>query len=264
MKDITSVCILGAGNVATHLGKSIKNAGIKVLQVYNRTKPAGIELAEDLECGYTSDLNEINEDASLILFCVSDSAISHILKSRTWENKLLVHTSGTIPSEIFEHYTNRFGVIYPLQTFTKEREVDFSGIPLFIIANSSDTLEGIKSFSEKLSKRVFEIDSDKKAILHLAAVFANNFSNHMYGIADELLKKNDLSFELLFPLIEETAHKAMKLNPWKAQTGPAIRNNAGIMKKQTEMLASEPEWQKIYTFVSESIQKYYNSRHDKF
>jgi predicted short-subunit dehydrogenase-like oxidoreductase (DUF2520 family) len=264
MRQIKSVCILGAGNVATHFGKSIKNAGIKVSQIYNRSEEAGIELAGKLGCNYISDLKKINETADIILFAISDSAIVPILKSRSWENKFLVHTSGSIPSEIFYNYTNKFGAIYPLQTFSKEKEIDFSAIPLFIIGNTPDNSAVLKSFSDKLSKSVSETDSDKKAILHLAAVFANNFSNHMFSIADELLKKNDLSFELLFPLIEETALKALKMKPRKAQTGPAIRNNIEVLKKQTEMLATEPEWQKIYTFVSESIQKYYNSRDDKF
>jgi len=264
MRQIKSVCILGAGNVATHFGKSIKNAGIKVSQIYNRSEEAGIELAGKLGCNYISDLNKINETADIILFVVSDSAIVPILKSRNWENKFLVHTSGSIPSEIFYNYTNKFGVIYPLQTFSKEREIDFSTIPLFISANTPGNFDLLSSFCEKLSKSVFETDSDKKAILHLAAVFANNFSNHMFSIANELLKKNHLPLELLFPLIEETAFKAIKMNPRKAQTGPAFRNNFEVLKKQTEMLAAEPEWQKIYTFVSESIQKYYNSRDDKF
>jgi predicted short-subunit dehydrogenase-like oxidoreductase (DUF2520 family) len=264
MKEINSVCILGAGNVATHLGKSVKNAGIEVSQIYNRTKKTAIELADNLGCSYTSDLNKITETVDLFLFAVSDSAIVPILKSRNWENKLLIHTSGTIPSEIFKPYTNRFGVIYPLQTFSKAREIDFSSIPLFIIANNPFTLATLKSFCSNLSESVSEIDSDKKAILHLAAVFANNFSNHMYTIADELLKKNDLSFDLLFPLIIETANKAIKMKPWKVQTGPAVRNNKEVIQKQTEMLSSKPEWQKIYTFVSESIQKYHNSSDDKF
>jgi predicted short-subunit dehydrogenase-like oxidoreductase (DUF2520 family) len=264
MKEIKSVCIIGAGNVATHLGKSIKKSSVKVLQVYNQTEATGIELAEKLGASYTSDLNKIDDDADLIIFAVSDSVLVHILNSRNWGNKLLVHTSGSIPSEIFTNYSDRFGVIYPLQTFTKERDIDFSNIPLFIIANTTETLEVLKSFSFRLSEKVTEIDSDKKAMLHLAAVFANNFTNHMYTISYELMNKNKLSFELLLPLIEETTRKAIKMKPWEAQTGPAIRNNNEVLKKQTEMLAQEPEWQKIYTFMSESIQKYYKSRDDKF
>jgi len=264
MKEITSVCILGSGNVATHFAKSIKKAGLELFQIFNRTESKAKELAETVGCSYISDITRIYENAGLYLFAVSDSAISKVLKSRKWEGKVLAHTSGSIPSDIFKSYTDRFGAIYPLQSFTKEREIDFFKIPFFIEANSPDTLTSLKSFTRKLSGKVYEIDPARKAILHLAAVFASNFSNHMYSIAFELLKRNNLPFEYLGPLIEETMHKALKINPGNIQTGPAVRNDQEVIIRQIEMLANEPEWQKIYTFVSKSIQKYHISSDGEF
>ncbi len=264
MKEISSVCILGAGNVATHFAKSIKKTGLEIVQIYNRKETKARELAEFIGCSYISDINKIYENAGLYLFAVSDSAILPILNLCDWKNKFLVHTSGFLPSNIFKPFTKTYGCIYPLQSFTKDRELNFLNIPFFIEANSTDTLASLNSFTSKLSEKVQEIDPVKKSILHLAAVFANNFSNHMYSIAFELLKRNNLPFEYLGPLIEETMHKAQNINPGKAQTGPAVRNDQEVLKQHIEMLTNEPEWQKIYTFVSESIQKYYNSSDGEF
>jgi predicted short-subunit dehydrogenase-like oxidoreductase (DUF2520 family) len=174
----------------------------------------------------------------------------------------LVHTSGSLSLDIFKSYSGRFGVIYPLQTFTKGRKIDFYKIPLFIQGNSSETLALLYSFCNRISEKIIKIDSDKKVVLHLAAVFANNFINHLLTIAYELLKQNKLPAEYLYPLIEETVHKAMEMDPKLTQTGPAVRNDLDTINNHIEMLSKKPEWQKIYTFVSENIQKYYNSRHD--
>ena len=148
------------------------------------------------------------------------------------------------------------------RTKAEGRKIDFYKIPLFIQGNSSETLALLYSFCNRISEKIIKIDSDKKVVLHLAAVFANNFINHLLTIAYELLKQNKLQAEYLYPLIEETVNKAMEMDPKLTQTGPAVRNDLDTINNHIEMLSKKPEWQKIYTFVSENIQKYYNSRHD--
>jgi predicted short-subunit dehydrogenase-like oxidoreductase (DUF2520 family) len=149
--------------------------------------------------------------------------------------------------------TNNYGVFYPLQTFSKSREISFSDIPICIEANQSSTLLKLQQLAGTLSSSVHPINSEERKTLHLAAVFANNFVNHLYSIGSEILQENNLSFDLLKPLIRETAAKIETLHPLEAQTGPARRNDQGVINAQLKLLQDQPEFQKIYSFVTESI-----------
>jgi predicted short-subunit dehydrogenase-like oxidoreductase (DUF2520 family) len=257
MEQIKSIVLIGAGRVAFHLGKALKDSGIYIVQVYNRSEEKAKELSGLLNCNYTTDILSLSREADLYVFAVSDSAIFKVLESRKWQGMMLVHTSGTLSADIFKPFTDRYGVIYPLQSFTKGRKLDVSKIPFFIEADSESTLKVISNFVNKLSKKVYTLDPARKEALHLAAVFASNFSNHMYFIANEILKKHEIPLSYFEALITETAQKAIDIGPFDAQTGPALRNDAETVKRHSEMLEKEPDWQKIYTFVSENIKKHH-------
>jgi predicted short-subunit dehydrogenase-like oxidoreductase (DUF2520 family) len=256
-KEIQSIVVIGSGNVATHLSLAFYQAGLKILQIYGQNLDHAKLLANKLDASYTADLRSLSENADLYLFAITDSAIQSVLDKRDWKGKLLVHTAGSISLNIFKTISENFGVIFPLQTFSKNRSIDISSVPFFIEANSSDTLDVLKKLVYKISKNVSAISFKDRLILHLAAVFANNFSNHMLTVAADILKKHKLPIEYLHPLIQETSMKAIELGPVSAQTGPAVRNNFEIIQKHITLLENEPELQNLYKFISENIIKYH-------
>jgi predicted short-subunit dehydrogenase-like oxidoreductase (DUF2520 family) len=256
-KKIRTIVVLGSGNVATHLSLAFHQAGLKILQVYSRSMEHAKELANKVDSNYTSGLANITDNADIYLFSVSDSAIQPILDKINWTGKILVHTAGSVAIEIFKSYSENFGVIYPLQSFSKNRKIDISKVPFFIEANSPEIADTLEILVRQISNNIYRISFEERKILHLAAVFASNFSNHMYAIADELLKKNNIPFNYLQPLVYETSAKAFELGPKVAQTGPAIRNNFDILKKHAVLLNSEPDWQNLYKFISDNIIKYH-------
>jgi predicted short-subunit dehydrogenase-like oxidoreductase (DUF2520 family) len=166
---------------------------------------------------------------------------------------LVVHTAGSVSLEVFKGRAKNYGVIYPLQTFTRGKPVDFSSIPLFIEANDNRNLEKLKYLSEKVTGKVYTADSETRAYLHLAAVFASNFTNHILALAEMVLLERNLPFNILKPLIEETVAKALYMSPRQAQTGPAFRHDKPILEKHLDMLAGHPEIKELYRLISESI-----------
>lgn len=250
--------MLGSGNVATHLTRALVQKGIRLLQVYSRNIEHARRLADTIACLYTNRPTEL-VDADLYLFALSDSAIGEVLQQGNWEGRLCVHTAGSIPMEIFKPYTQNFGVIYPFQTFTRGVDITLEQVPFFIEASDKATEERLFRLADRISLNVRYANSQQRLRIHLAGVFACNFVNHMLAIAEKILQQNDLPVESLYPLIKETFRKAMDITAENAQTGPAVRNNTEVIKKHIELLKEKPEWQKIYTFVSDSIYKMYNS-----
>lgn len=255
---IKSVVIIGAGNLATQLALALTPKGIKVKQVFSRTLDPARELAQKVNAGFTNELSCLMTNADLYIISVKDSAIQEVLQKLSLnKNCLIVHTAGSISMEVLSHYTNNYGVFYPLQTFSKSREVNFSEIPICIEANNSSSLLKLQELAETLSSSVQKVDSDQRKTLHLAAVFVNNFVNHLYVIGSEILQHKKLGFNLLKPLILETAHKVEALHPMEAQTGPARRNDQAVISDQLKMLQPYPEYQKIYNFMTNSIYPIY-------
>ena len=250
------IALIGAGNVAHHLAPALLKAGVNLCQIYSRTIESARELGRKTGIAYTSDLFGIYPDCEIYIFCVSDDALLALFKSiRINKNALILHTSGSLPMEVFKPLTTRYGVLYPLQTFTKRRELDFREIPLCIEAVNPDVLGEIRELAALLSARVEEISSEKRKVLHMAAVFANNFVNHMYGIAGKILEKEGLDFSLLRPLIFETAHKVMLMSPELAQTGPARRGDESILNMHKTLLKDDRKLLNLYTFMSEAIRE---------
>lgn len=248
------IALIGAGNVAHHLAPALLKAGINLCQIYSRTLESARELGKKTGITYTSDVFGIYPDCEIYIFCVSDDALLPLYKNiRINKEALVIHTSGSLPMEVFKPFTSRYGVLYPLQTFTKKRNLDFSEIPLCIEAAVPEILHELRELADLLSSRVEEISSEKRKALHMAAVFANNFVNQMYEIAGNIVEKEGLDFSLLRPLIFETAHKVMLMPPDMAQTGPARRGDESILNMHKTLLKDDHKLLNLYSLMSEAI-----------
>lgn len=250
------IVLIGAGNVATHLGLALQRAGYEIAQVFSRTEKSASALARQLGTDYTCSLAEICPDAGLYIVSVKDVVLQSLLPSvvEGREKALFVHTAGSMPMSIWEGIANRYGVLYPMQTFSKQRCIDFKTVSFFVEANRPDDLEALKEMASSLGSNVYEANSEQRMSLHVAAVFACNFANHMYALSAKLLEKYGMPFEAMLPLIGETAEKVHTLLPKEAQTGPAIRRDENVMNKHLELLADEPALQELYEKISKSIQ----------
>ena len=250
------IALIGAGNVASHLAPALLKEGLNLCQIYSRTPESARELGKKTGITYTTDIAAIYPDCDIYIFCVKDDALVNLFKRiRINKEALVVHTSGSLPMNVFQPFIRHYGVLYPLQTFTKRRELDFKEIPLCIEAGDDDSLTIVKELAGKLSSRVEEISSEKRKVLHLAAVFANNFVNHLYGIAGQILDKEGLDFSMLRPLIFETAHKVMMLPPEAAQTGPARRGDETILGMHRNLLKEDCKLLDLYNLMSDSIRE---------
>ena len=245
------IVLLGAGNVGTHLCKALQNKeGLQLIQWYNRS-------LNKFEKEYTSfpvtqNLNDIVE-ADLYILSVSDTAIPAMSKALEGKNGLIVHTAGSIEMEALRAHQNH-GVFYPLQTFSKQKEVDFNQIPLCLEANQESNLNLLKRVAQAVGGPIHFIDSAQRKALHVAAVFVNNFTNHLYTIGEDLCKEHRVPFSVLQPLIAETADKIKHLSPSAAQTGPAARGDQKILEDHLQHLTKESH-QKLYQLISASIQQ---------
>ena len=255
----TPIVFIGAGNLATNLAKALYYKGFRILQVYSRTKDSARALAEVVEADYTTDLKDISKDAKLYIVSLKDAALVELLSQITEgkQKSLLVHTAGSIPMSIWEQNAERYGVFYPMQTFSKQREVNFRNIPFFIESNHPEDTELLKAIAGTLSEKVYEATSEQRKSLHLAAVFICNFTNHMYALAADLLEKYNLPFDVMLPLIDETARKVHELAPRDAQTGPAVRYDENVINNHLSMLADTPALQEIYNLLSKSIHEHH-------
>ncbi|MBG6236342.1 putative short-subunit dehydrogenase-like oxidoreductase (DUF2520 family) [Pedobacter sp. CAN_A7] len=252
------VVCLGSGNVATHLASAFKASGADLIQVYSKTLANAHALASVLNSQAIDNLQLLNREADLYLISVSDDAIAGLVGQLNWLKGLVVHTSGATSLSVFEDQgISHYGVLYPLQTFSKSRPVDFQTIPLCLEAGTSEDLQTLHLAAATLSTLVYNVSSADRKLLHLAAVFACNFSNHLYHLSADLLARNHLSFDLLKPLILETAAKVQSAKPYDVQTGPAIRGDEATMNRHLELLQEEPVLTDIYKTLSKSIKKTY-------
>lgn len=243
---------IGAGNLATRLSLELVRAGVSVVQVYSRTEASAARLAGRLECRWTTDLAEVVADADLYLFSVKDTALPELVARLKPNGALWVHTAGSMPMELFAGHAGRYGVLYPLQTFSREREVDFRRVPLFVEASSEADEALLLELAGRLSGNVRLLSSEKRKSLHLAAVFACNFTNHMYVLAERVLAEQGIPSDVLLPLIDETAAKVHAMTAAEAQTGPAVRYDENVINKHLAML-DDPELKELYRSISRSI-----------
>ncbi len=254
------VIFIGSGNVATQLSLALKSKGVTVTQIYSRTEEHAKELAEKLNTKYTSELSEIETDADIYIYALKDNSfLSFLNKFNLPPEAIHIHTAGSIHISSFEGFTNKYGVFYPLQTFSKTKIVDFSEIPICIETSSEQVERKLIELANLLSAKVYLLDSEQRRQLHLAAVFACNFSNYMYDIASEVVGKAGLGFEILHPLILETANKIKTLTPYKAQTGPSVRYDQKTINTHLWMLRKMPVFKNVYFELSRNI----HDRHKK-
>lgn len=251
----SGIVIIGAGNLASHLSLALSKAGFTIKCVYSKTIKSANTLGLKLNSPFTNEISKIPTEADLYIIAIKDEIIESIINKLKLKSGIVVHTAGSITVDIFKDSFENYGVLYPLQTFSKSRKLDFKNIPICIEANSSVTEKKLFNLGKQLSESVYLVNSEKRKMLHLAAVYACNFVNHMYSVSSEILKQSDISFDLLKPLIAETAKKAIDCNPQNAQTGPAVRNDQNVIHKHLELLKDKPEFEKIYKFVSDSIYK---------
>lgn len=246
------VVILGAGKVAGHLLKSLsKSPDIQVVQIYSRSATALEQQFPQLT--FTNTLEEL-KPADIYLISVSDDAIAPLSKQLPFEDALVVHTSGS--TDLYAiHSKNRGGVLYPLQTFSPEKSIDFKEVPLCLEASTATDARALETLARALSNQIYWLSSEQRLALHVAAVFVCNFVNHLYVVGSEICNQYQLPFELLQPLIQETAEKIMTLNPLQAQTGPALRNDQRTLGKHNQLLETTP-YQPIYQLLTESIQNH--------
>jgi predicted short-subunit dehydrogenase-like oxidoreductase (DUF2520 family) len=251
---MVKVIIIGSGNVAQHLIAAFQNSQnsgdeIELVQVFSRKRNSLINVIDGALI--TTELADLME-ADLYIIAVSDDAISTVAAQLAFKNRLVVHTSGSVGLDVLDD-NNRRGVFYPLQTFTKNKAVDFKTIPICLESENSTDFILLDKVAKTLSNNVFAINSEQRKALHVAAVFVNNFTNHLYSIGNEICQENQVPFEILKPLILETAQKIMTISPQEAQTGPAKRNDVKTIEAHQLFLSTENQ-STIYKIITQSIQ----------
>ncbi|MCD8044382.1 MAG: DUF2520 domain-containing protein [Tannerellaceae bacterium] len=247
-----NIVFIGAGNLATGLSLEMQRVGMTISQVYSRTAENAETLAKRLGCAWTTSPEEVLPDADLYIFSVKDAVLPDLIRQIKPNNGLWVHTAGSVPMEVFEAHVQRYGVLYPLQTFSKDRRISLEGVPVFLELNNPEDEKTLKKVAKALTKEVHWLSSEKRKSLHLAAVFACNFTNHMYALAAKVLEKQDIPYDVLLPLINETAAKIGEIPPAEAQTGPAVRYDKNIIDKQMAML-EDLAMRTIYQLLSQNI-----------
>lgn len=247
------IVIIGSGNLATQLSLALHDAGQDIVQVFSRTADHAKCLADKLGCTYTSDINAISPDADIYIISVKDDAIAEVAQAvgQSSPNALILHTAGSVAMSVLGSCASRYGVLYPMQTFSKERKLEFADIPIFIEADNEETLAVVRQLADSVSRKVVTLSSEDRRYLHLSAVFACNFVNHCYDLAGTLLQQHGIPFDTLLPLIDETAYKVHELSPREAQTGPAVRYDKEVISRQSQMLEGLPK--EIYELMSKSI-----------
>ncbi len=244
------VSFVGSGNVATRLCYAFRDAGVEIFQLLSNSS-SGKELSEVLDMELITTPKEL-KPVDVVLLCIKDDALIPDYLSQFPKNLLLCHSSGSVSMEVFENH-KRAAVFYPLQTLSKTKEVEFENIPICLEAREKADLKLLTTLAKTISRDVRVVDSKERLQIHLAAVFVSNFANHLYKIAGDLLENSNIDFDILKPLIAETAAKVQMINPLQAQTGPALRHDEEVIKKHIDLLNPYPDYQKIYKLFSKSI-----------
>jgi len=248
MKKIT---FIGAGNVATILSSELKRKGFEIVEVWSKTEQSAIKLANKLSCNYSINMTKLKE-TDLFIVCVKDDFIKEVIDFISCYKVPVVHTSGSVDFEIF-NTENDYGVFYPLQSFNKDIDISFKEIPICIEANTTELERDLLHIANTISNSVQLLNSEQRRQLHIAAVFASNFSNHMISISEKLMEENDMDFDLLKPLIENTFFKIKSNSPRKIQTGPAIREDYKVIEKHLALLKNKDDLKIIYSKISNHI-----------
>lgn len=252
-----SVVIMGAGNVAFHLTRALIQNTVNVRQIFNRTLERAAEVGEANKVGYTNKISEL-EKAELYIIATTDSSIEELSHYIPYTDTLVVHTSGSLDTKVLKG-NYRKGVFYPLQTFTKRKsQIRYEEIPFFVEAENKEDEDALFKLATKISNEVHRVTSEKRLRIHMSGVWVSNFVNHLYYIGNQICKEVDVPFDVLKPLIEETALKIQDMDPYDAQTGPARRNDTIVIEKHMEIL-DDSRLQQLYKLLTESIKRTYQN-----
>ena len=254
---INKIAIVGTGNVAHHLSNVFVNKGVEITCIASRNLAHANALAIQRNSS-ASDIESISHDVDLVIISVSDDAVAEVVSKLPKGDFIVTHTSGSISMDIFKIKWKNFGVLYPLQSFSKSRMVDFNEVPILIEGNTTTTTQSLIAFAKRFSPRVVEMDSEKRGKLHLSAVIANNFVNFLATKSYQFLEQNHIDGSLLQPLMKETVARLKKHHPIEMQTGPAKRNDKIVIEKHLKQLESNPKLQSLYRLISQQIIEEYH------
>lgn len=257
------ITIIGAGNVATHLTKRLYKKGHDILQIFNRSLENATLLANEVNTTSTNNWQEINLESDIYIISISDDAIRSVAEQLSKilpQSAIIAHTSGATSSKIFELSFENYGVFYPLQTFSKNRQADFEKLPFCIDGSNESTQNQLVTLANSICPNVYLIDDKQRSVLHVAAVFANNFTNYLIAISEQIIAKENIPFDLLKPLINETVAKINENTPKSMQTGPARRGDNETLEKHQKYLEKYPDYRKVYELLSTYIRDFYTNK----
>lgn len=252
---IQNITIVGAGNVGWHLARAFYQKGYTIKEIWSRTFENARELASKVNSNAVESVKDLSKDTDLFVVCVSDSVIPWVVSTLDASDIMVVHTAGSVDMSVLQPLSSHIGVFYPLQTFSRHIPLNLSEVPFCIEASGSQELALLGKLASTLSNVVKPTNSDQRLLLHVAAVFASNYSNLMYILSNEILKPAGLNFELLKPLVAETARKVQTNDPSRVQTGPAKRDDQPVLDKHMEILSTMPEHRELYTRLALMIQE---------
>jgi predicted short-subunit dehydrogenase-like oxidoreductase (DUF2520 family) len=254
---ISSISIIGAGNVGGHLAKRLHACGHRIVQIFSRTPAKAARLSELVGSQGISRLEDVQPTADLYILAITDDATESVTKRLSFLNqhqKLIVHTSGSVSSAIFEQVFDNYGIFYPLQTFSAAQAVDFERLPFCIYGNTLPNETALVELARSICPNVYRINDEQRGILHVTAVFANNFSNYLFSMAERICEEQQLPFELLLPLIRETVHKIERAAPSQVQTGPAVRGDTKTIARHETFLQQYPDYLQVYQLLTHQLQ----------
>ncbi len=250
------IVLLGSGNTATVLGRRIREMNHVIVQVFNRTEQPGKALAISLGSEFTNNPQQITREADLYILAISDDALSDVSSWLPHRSQLVVHTAGSVSKEVLQPVASNYGVLYPLQSLNAAINT-IPPIPFLVDASSSENLAFLFDFAKSLSVDVEVASDDDRRAMHLAAVMVNNFTNHLFAVAEKYCESRHLNFRLLLPLIGETVSRLDYLPASRLQTGPAIRNDNSTIERHLQLLTKHPELSKLYETLTESIRLFH-------
>jgi predicted short-subunit dehydrogenase-like oxidoreductase (DUF2520 family) len=254
------ISFIGAGKVSGALCRQMYLSGCKIQKIISRTEKNGRALAISCNADWSTEY-DFTAPGDIIITAVPDDSISEVLsKINCPENTLVAHTAGSLGLDVFPSHLKHTGVFYPLQTFSGGRKIEFEDLPFFLEASDTYSSAILKDLAESIGGKTYFVDHERRRMLHVAAVFVNNFTNHMLTAGSQITARAGFPFEVLEPLINETILKAREMGPENSQTGPAYRFDKGTIKRHIDLLSFSPEFQGVYKVVTKSIMKFYKNR----
>jgi predicted short-subunit dehydrogenase-like oxidoreductase (DUF2520 family) len=257
---MTKITLLGSGKTATALGRALSNAGHEFVQVWSRSGDSANALANKINAGATTDLAAINTAADVYIIAVKDDAIAEVASKLKIGNKIIAHTSGIKSKDLLKDTSPNYGIFYPFVSMTRESETDFKAALMMIEGSNEETINTLSSLAQTISDHVRMGEESQRQSLHLAAVFAHNFTNHMYAISEKILADKGLKFDDLRPLIAAHIANVQKLSPATLQTGPAIRHDRTTIDTHLHLLDANIEFKQLYLTMTEAIQQWHKDK----